>query len=156
MLRTAVEHREGHGMILYLGAREHRMRSPATVLAPEQCLAKGGAGSGRLERSSLIFPSGENTKHGAQGLELSRGVITEHPGETAVGGEESSIEAKQAQAYRSAVGQASKQGFGAPQCILDPATSRHGLPEISHLLAQAGDLVDQLLLGTVIVTHDTM
>jgi hypothetical protein len=41
-------------------------------------------------------------------------------------------------------------------CILGAAAGGHRLPKIHDLLAQAGDLVDQLLLGTVIISHCKM
>jgi hypothetical protein len=156
MFRRAVENRQCHGLILDLAAGQYSVRSPAAVLAPEERLTNSSAWSARLERACLILWSGEDAKHCTQSLELSRRVVAEHSGEPAVGSEESAIEAKKAQAYGSAVGQASKQSFGATQRVFHTATSRHGFLEIPDLLAQASDLVDQLLLGAVLVAHGKM
>jgi len=40
-----------------------------------------------------------------------------------------------------------------PRTVLDPAAGRHGLPQVGDLLAQAGDLVDEILFGAVLVAH---
>jgi hypothetical protein len=156
MVGSAVEHRESYGMFLDVSAGQHGMRPLASVFAPEQRLTNCTADSARLERSRLIFWSGEHAQHWAQGLELSRGIVTEHLGEAAVGRQESAVQTKEAQAYGSAIGEASKQGFGAPQRVFDATARRHGFLEVSHLLSQAGDLVDQLLLRAMIVAHGKM
>ena len=156
MFGRAVENRQCHELILDLGAGQYCVRSPTAVLAPKKRLTNSSAGPRRLERACLILRSGEDAQHSTQCLELSRRVIPEHSREAPVGSEEGAIEAKKAQSYRSAVGQASKQGFGGAERILHPATCRHGFLEIPDLLAQASDLVNQLLLGSVLVAHGKM
>ena len=156
MAGRAVEHGKGDGFSLGMLACQHGVIPTASVFAAEKCIPKGARLPRRLEGQGLLLGTVKYAEHGAERLHLSCRIVAEHPGEPPVGGEKGAVEAEEAKSHRSPIGERTQQRFSRPECILDAATCSHGFLEVNDLLAQAGDLVDQLLLRTVFVTHRKM
>lgn len=149
-----VEHHYHHSLLLDALGREHGVGPPAPVLGAEESLLDPAVSPpDRAEGARLFFRSGEEAEDAAHRLELGRRVIPQQSGERAVGGQESAVAAEETETDWSTIGEGAKQTLGASQSILYPPPCRHCLLEVAHLLAQAGDLMDQLLLWTVLVAH---
>ena len=76
-------------------------------------------------------------------------MIAAHGG----GGHRRAVVPEQAEPDRCGVDQMPELFLALAQGVLDPAPGRHGLAQVGDLLAQAGDLVDEILFGTVLVAH---
>lgn len=86
-------------------------------------------------------------------LQLGGRVVTQHPGEGAVRGQGSAIASEQTETYRRPIRQRSKQRFGVSEGVLHPAPRDHRFLQLNDLLAETGDLVNEVLFGTVVVSH---
>ena len=112
--------------------------------------------AGRAKHTRLLLRTCEHTENSADPLQLGRGVVAQHSGKRAVGRKEGAVPAKQAEARRGVIDEGVQQRHRGAQRVLDPAPGGHGVLEVEDLLAQAGYLVNQLLLRTMFIAHHKM
>jgi hypothetical protein len=144
-------------LLLSAICRDHGVPLPRSLFGPEAGLLHSMVKSPRSTKGTRLFlRSGKQAEHTAHRLELGRRVIAQQSGKGAVGYKKSAVAAEQTETYRGIIGESAKQVVGATQCIFDSTPRNHCFLEIDHLLAQAGDLMDQLLLGAVLIAHGTM
>ena len=153
-LRLALEHDEHDGR----GSAEtapitpnawrvpsfRRKTTPDTRSSPRSTSARTRDCSSRLA---------EHTERVGDPQQLGGGIVAEQSGERAVGGERGSVGAEEAEAHRRRIEQHAELFLGQPQRVLHPAAGGHGLAEVGDLLSQTRHLVDQVLLGAVLVSH---
>src|SRR6476661_1843783 len=130
------------------------MGAPATLLGPEASLLDPTVFAPDGPQSAgLLFWRGEESEDAAHRLEFRGRVIAQQSGEGSVSSQEGAVAAEETETDRGIIGEGAQQTLGIAQRVLDPPPGRHRFPEVAHLLAQAGDLMNQLLLGTVLVAH---
>ena len=105
------------------------------------------------ESPGALLGGCEDAEYPSDALQFSRRVVAEQPGERDIGSEGSAITAEEAESYRGPVGQGTKAGFRFPERLFHPTARDHRFFEIQNLLAEAGDLVDEVMLRAVVVSH---
>jgi hypothetical protein len=119
-------------------------------------LCSGWGATGSVKDPRLLLEAGEDAEHSAHSLELGRRLIPKHVRDAAIGGQESAVVLKETETYWRAIHQRVQQGLCITKGIFYSPASYHGILEIQDLLAQASNLMDQLMPGPLLVSHGNM
>jgi hypothetical protein len=149
-----IEDDQNCGTMLAAGSGHDLQARPRAALVTKQSSLATAAFGG--QQPGLLLRTGEHTQNPADPLQLGRRFIAQHPGKRSVGGEESAVAPEEAESYRSIIDEGAQQRLGSAEGVLYPTAGDNDVLEIQDLLAQASQLVDQLLLRAVIVAHGNM
>jgi hypothetical protein len=107
----------------------------------------------QIKDSSLLLPAAEDAEHSSHPLQLGGRAIAQEPGERPTADQRRPVQAEQAETNRTSIHQRTKLLLGIPEGVLHPAPVGHRILEVGNLLSQCRDLIDEVLLGSVLIPH---
>jgi hypothetical protein len=125
-----------------------------TVLAPEQNVSHPLLSVlDHLYYSCAFRSAGEQTQNLTGTEELGRGVVSQHVGEWCADRNRPTIGLEETETRGSAIHQSTKLRLRVPKGLLYPPARRHLASQVHDLLPERHDLIDKVLLGSVLIAH---
>src|SRR5512147_2257999 len=153
-LRLPLEDDEHQRVRLRRDRPDDAERLPGAVLPPEDDPRHPlQPALHQRQHPSLFLAASEHTQRVRHAQQLGGRVVAEQPGKGAVRGDGRPIGPEQTEPDRRGVDELAELLLALAERVLDPAPGRHGLAQVGDLLPQAGDLVDEILFGTVLIAH---